>query len=111
MSPRHSDLRVADILNTIEQVENLLQGVERERFLKDNHLQAAVCWYVFLIGEAAIHLDRKVKESIPEVNWQDVKGMRNHLAHGYFRLDMVVVWDVVTVRLPELKRVLAPWRR
>jgi uncharacterized protein with HEPN domain len=31
-----------------------------------------------------------------------MKGMRNRLAHGYFDLNLDVVWDTVTTELPRL---------
>ena len=32
-----------------------------------------------------------------------MRGMRNRIAHGYFDIDLVVVWDTVQTALPELK--------
>ncbi len=35
-------------------------------------------------------------------------GMRDRLIHGYFGVDLEFVWDVVSERIPELRRSLAP---
>jgi uncharacterized protein with HEPN domain len=32
-----------------------------------------------------------------------MKGMRNRMAHGYFELDMEIVWDTVQAAIPELE--------
>jgi uncharacterized protein with HEPN domain len=31
-----------------------------------------------------------------------MKGMRNRIAHGYFDVDLDVVWETVAVSLPDL---------
>ena len=36
-----------------------------------------------------------------------MRGMRNRLAHGYFEIDLEVVWDTVQTALPELRTQLA----
>ena len=47
-----------------------------------------------------------------EVPWRQLRGMRNRMAHGYFEIDMRIVWATVTASLPELeknlRRILTP---
>lgn len=38
----------------------------------------------------------------PQIPWRNMRGMRNRIAHGYFDIDLDVVWDTVTIALPEL---------
>ena len=38
----------------------------------------------------------------PQVLWRSMKGMRNRLAHGYFDINLDVVWDTVQTALPGL---------
>ena len=37
-----------------------------------------------------------------------MRGMRNRMAHGYFDIDLNIVWDTVKSFLPELERQLLP---
>jgi uncharacterized protein with HEPN domain len=37
-----------------------------------------------------------------------MRGMRNRMAHGYFDIDLNIVWDTVKSSLPELERQLLP---
>ena len=42
----------------------------------------------------------------PEVPWRSMRGMRNRIAHGYFDINLDVVWDTVRTALPELLKQL-----
>jgi len=37
------------------------------------------------------------------VPWRAIAGMRNRLAHGYFAVNLVTVWNVTQSDLPELR--------
>ena len=59
-----------------------------------------------VLGEAAT----KVMDQYPEfaaqqaaIPWRSMRGMRNRIAHGYFDIDLGVVWDAVQTALPALK--------
>lgn len=65
---------------------------------------------LIIIGEAAT----KILERYPafaarhdEIEWRGMKGMRNRIAHGYFDINLDVVWDTVQTALPTLLRQLA----
>jgi len=38
----------------------------------------------------------------PRTPWRNMRGMRNRIAHGYFDINLDVVWDTVQTALPEL---------
>ena len=38
----------------------------------------------------------------PDVPWRSMKGMRNRIAHGYFDINLDIVWDTVRTALPPL---------
>ena len=41
-------------------------------------------------------------------DYLSMRGMRNRMAHGYFDIDLNIVWDTVKSSLPELERQLLP---
>ena len=55
------------------------------------------------MGEAANMLTQDFIVSHPETQWKQVRGMRNYIVHEYFQIDDVVVWDVITNNLGELR--------
>ena len=58
-----------------------------------------------IIGEAATQvMDRHpaFTQAHAQVPWRSMRGMRNRIAHGYFAINLDVVWDTVQMALPEL---------
>lgn len=61
------------------------------------------------IGEAAsriVSVHNDFAAAHPEIPWAQMRGLRNRMAHGYFDIDLSVVWDTVLSSLPELERQL-----
>lgn len=57
-----------------------------------------------ILGEAATRLLKEHASFLayPAVPWSSMKGMRNRLAHGYFDIELHVVWETVQTNLPAL---------
>ena len=60
---------------------------------------AANCMLIEAIGEAVKKIEKRAGREFlnqrPEIPWQDVMSMRNHIAHGYFELDDAYVLSVI----------------
>lgn len=60
---------------------------------------AASCMLIEAIGEGIHQIDDitegKMFPERPEIPWEDVIGIRNHIAHGYFDIDGEVVYSVI----------------
>jgi uncharacterized protein with HEPN domain len=104
-----SENRLLDYLDHIQQAATdacgFVEGLEKGEFLKDKRTQQAVIMSLIIIGEAAT----KVMDGYPEfaqvhasVPWRNMRGMRNRIAHGYFDINLDVVWDTVQTALPQL---------
>lgn len=67
--------------------------------------QQAVILNLILIGEEATKV-LKDHEAFALANahvpWRAMKGMRNRIAHGYFEINLDVVWETVQSALPQL---------
>ncbi len=68
---------------------------------------AADCMLIEAIGESIKRVDERTHQQLlplrPEIPWKAVKGMRDHIAHGYFDINTDLVWDVVKNNLPALR--------
>ena len=64
---------------------------------------------LIIIGEAATRVMDRYADFVaknPQVPWRSMRGMRNRVAHGYFDINLDLVWDTVSIALPELLRQL-----
>jgi uncharacterized protein with HEPN domain len=108
--------RLPDYLDHMRQAATdacaFAEGLSKADFLEDKRTQRAVIMSLIIIGEAAT----KVMDSYAEftlthtqVPWRDMRGMRNRIAHGYFDINLDVVWDTVQTALPELLKQIPPY--
>jgi uncharacterized protein with HEPN domain len=88
-----------------DDARRFVQGMSKEDFLADKRTQQAVTMSLVVIGEAAAKIMDQYCEfaaAHPEVAWLDMRGMRNRIAHGYFDVDLDVVWNTVQTAAPDL---------
>lgn len=71
-------------------------------FFSDRMCQDAVIRKLEIIGEAVKALSSGAKAQAPEIPWRRIAGMRDRLIHGYFGVDLRLVWAVVEHELPRL---------
>ena len=68
---------------------------------------AADCMLIEAIGEGVKRIDERTHQQLllyrPEIPWKAVKGMRDHIAHGYFDINTDFVWDVIKNDLADLR--------
>ena len=105
MSPSTRDWRLYadDIIESCGKVRRFIAGMSYEAFVADELTRDAVIRNLEVIGEAAKNLPDEVVANAPNVEWRKVRGMRDVIAHGYFGLDMKVVWDTAKTKLDELE--------
>ncbi len=113
-----SDSRLLDYLDHIHQATtdacSFVDGVTKEEFLDDKRTQQAVIMSLIIIGEAATKVmdaHAGFAQAHAQVQWRGMRGMRNRIAHGYFDLNLDVVWDTVQTALPELLKQLPALRQ
>lgn len=104
------ELRHADYLAHMQEASALAQsyveGMSKADFLNDKRTQQAVILNIMVIGEAATKLTDEYPEFVakfPQVQWKSMRGMRNRLAHGYFDINLDIVWETIKQALPELE--------
>ena len=107
--------RLHDYLDHIQQAASdacgFVDGLDKQDFLEDKRTQQAVIMSLIIMGEAVTKLmDRYAEfaQAHTQVPWRSMRGMRNRIAHGYFDINLDVVWDTVQTALPDLlKQLLA----
>lgn len=92
------------ILEAIEEIEIYLKGIDYDSFIKNNMMINATLKELEIIGEASHNLSDKFKREHPKIPFCEIKAMRNFLIHGYFGVNLKVVWKTCKENLPELKK-------
>ncbi len=98
---------LAHMLEAVRLARQYTKDLSKTAFQADIRTQQAVILNLITIGEAASHIARtssKFPESYPGLPWKEMRGMRNRMAHGYFAIDLDVVWETVQNSLPELEQ-------
>lgn len=107
---RRDALRIGDCLDhVVRAIGNIglyTAGMSLETYLADGKTQDAVLRNLEVIGEAChrITTDHPAFAAAhPQVPWLAAYGMRNALAHGYFKVDQQIVWSTIRNDLPTLE--------
>lgn len=113
-----SENRLPDYLDHIQQAaadaRYFVEGLDKDDFLEDKRTQKAVIMSLIIIGEAATKVMdgyAEFTQTHTEVPWRSMRNMRNRMAHGYFDINLDVVWETVQEWLPELLRQLPAVRQ
>jgi uncharacterized protein with HEPN domain len=78
---RDYKLYLHDIKEAVEKIETFTKGFTFEEFAEDIKTVDAVIRNLEILGEAAKHISKRVKEKHPDIDWKAMAGMRNILAH------------------------------
>jgi len=108
VNPRGAEVRIRDILTAIEAIQRI-----EEAQLEADIAGAAVQFHLVVIGEAIRNIDpdRRAQVAFP---WEAAIGLRNRIAHEYFRVDRAVLAETLREPLADLRlaclTLLAPER-
>lgn len=89
-----------DIVESSSKIRRYTEGLTFAQFRSQDIVVDAVVRNLEIIGEAAKHLPEEAKGLTPTVEWSKAAGFRDVIAHGYFGLDLHVIWDVVQTKIP-----------
>ncbi len=103
MSARNWQLRIDDILESIQHILDYTEGMDFSTWSGDQKTIDAVVRNFEIIGEAASHIPPEIQSRFPDIPWTQMKGIRNILAHEYFGVDKEVIWETIQNDLPALQ--------
>jgi uncharacterized protein with HEPN domain len=81
---------------------NFVKGRKRGDLDTDEMLALSLVRLLEVIGEAGNLVDRAYIDKYPDIPWKKMIGMRHRLIHGYFDINLDIVWDTVIKDLPNL---------
>lgn len=95
------------ILEAIERISRYTNDMDEIAFLANQLVQDAVIRNIEIIGEASHNIEVHHPDFAaehPDLPLAFAYQMRNAVAHGYFKVDMEIVWKTVQRDLPVLHR-------
>jgi uncharacterized protein with HEPN domain len=91
-----------------QDVQEFVTGMTFEAFAADKKTRSAVLHALIVVGEASKRLSLDFKVDHPEIPWVRIGNFRNLLIHDYHKVDLPLVWRVVTAEVRQLVRNLTP---
>lgn len=95
--------RLLDALLAAEEINAFVAGETEHSYLQDRKLQLALLHLLTILGESLSQARRdepSVGQLLPEA--RQIIGMRNRIVHVYDGVDLRLLWQAMTLRVPEL---------
>lgn len=105
-TPRLIDY-LGHIVQAIDRIDRYTAGLDEAGFRAHDMAHDAVIRNLEVIGEACRNIERERPDfaaARPELPLGRAYAMRNALSHGYFKVDLSVVWRTLRNDLPGLRR-------
>ncbi len=99
---RDDHQKLIDILAAARQAARFAEDLSFDEFVESELHQNAILHSLGILGEAAARLSDVTKQVHYEVPWTEVVGLRNRIVHGYFDIDLMIVFKTVKQDIPEL---------
>lgn len=99
--------RLADIAAAIDRIGAYLGSAKADEDVRRD----ATLYNLLIIGEAVKSLSEATKARRVEIRWQQIAGLRDRLAHEYFRIDIAEIEKIVSRDLAPLRAAVAALRK
>ena len=91
------------ILSCIQDIEKYLKEINFQDFSINNLVQDAVLMKIVVLGEEINKISDTLKEKYEDIPWREAVAVRNIVAHGYYKIDLDIIWKIYKEDLPMLK--------
>jgi len=105
--PRSQLLYLNDIFEAIQNIRLYVGALTLGEFQNDQMRVDAVVRNFEVIGEAVKNLSDELKTQFPDTDWKAVAGFRDTLIHGYFGIELEILWDIISNKIPVLEKEVA----
>jgi len=99
---QRDEVRLHHMLDAAKEAVSFLAYRTRDELDSDNMLALATVRLLEVIGEAANAVTEETQQKNPQIPWRQIFGTRNRLIHGYYQVDLDIVWQIVKQDLPPL---------
>jgi len=104
-------IRLQHMLDAARKAIDFTESCNRIDLDNDEMLTLSIVRLLEILGEAAKNVSEQCRKKHPSIQWRQIAGTRDRLIHGYFDVDLNIVWKIVSDDLPvlvtELERALS----
>jgi uncharacterized protein with HEPN domain len=109
---RDDSIYIRHILDAARKALQFTANRSREDLNKDEMLAISLVHLLEIVGEAANFVSEDFRKQYPHIPWRKMIELRNRLIHGYFDINLDIVWDTVLKDLPplvsDLEKIIPP---
>ncbi len=91
------------IIKHCKRIEFKIQGMNRDDLDTNEDFKEIVCFNIFQIGELIKKLSKEFIEKYPNMPWDDIKGMRDWVGHGYGSINLDQIWRTIHLEIVPLR--------
>ena len=91
-----------DLVNACRSIIQFVEGMSFDAYLADEKTRFAVMRGYEILGEATKQLPAGLKEANADIPWIQMAAVRNGIAHAYFGLDDLLVFETIDKQLKQL---------
>ena len=99
--------RIDDIAEAIRAIEAQAANKRVDQRLRRD----AILYNLLIVGEAVKALGDETKARRPEIPWRQIAGLRDRLAHEYYRIEMGEIESIIEHDLGPLATAIGALRR
>lgn len=98
---------ILSMLEVVNKIENYTENQQSaENFYENNRDFDATMMNFIILGEAVSKLSTNFKNNNKNIDWYNISGFRNILAHNYFGVNVDITWQIIQDKIPILKQEL-----
>jgi uncharacterized protein with HEPN domain len=102
MSDNDPEIRLFHMRDYARKIVTLAAGKEKADLEEDEMFYFAMTRLIELIGEAASKYPKEKQKQYLQIPWPKIISMRNRLIHGYDFVDYDILWNAITINIPQL---------
>ena len=101
-----NNIIITKMLGYIEKILSYCEGINYESFVSNSLLTEACVFNLSQLGELTTKLDSEFTAKYPDIPWNQMRGLRNKIVHDYEGVNLVLVWEIISSDLADLREQL-----
>jgi uncharacterized protein with HEPN domain len=98
-----NNIIVKKIIEYIDKIFDYTSETTMSAFSDNTMMLEACVFCLSQIGELVNNMDDGFKERYPDIPWFNIANLRNRIVHDYEGVKVLLIWDIITNDLNDLK--------